>query len=769
MAKKQYTIERAGQIDFFDNYRIPYKDDASVLVDNTDGVYHGNILEFKLNINNTGKVLFQAIKYLSKMRIKGESVPARILLIDLNATKVYVYNSKDYLDDIQKIYVGAASVGNTDFSSNVMPVAVFDYMDMVDSAAVQKLLINKVSDESEWYVPIDLDENCIVGWAERYYREVPTATKGDFLGDGTGKINVSGEIREPRHFKGLINPYQEQTNEKFKYLMDCLNDRLNKKDLGAFYTPAPYCEKASELVMKAVERVPEGNDYIILDRASGTGNLEAALIGKYDKNGDELISHCVASTYEYYEYKVLQERIGDKVRNIIPPTEANVVYENGKISNADAMSKDFIENPLIKQYVDDEKCTIILYENPPYQDSSAITYVDDKGVRGQTGRKDTYVCSQYKKILPTLNEGKGSFREISNLFIWSGFEYYLRQDTDSYVLFSPIKYWKTIGLAEHKYLTGYVFNRKYFHATSSTISCILWSSEPDTVDSLSLEILDIDSNDNLLSIGKTDVKKVHSTYANLYDKRKFDDDVKSETYCGRDGELDVTHKRDGQSVDNDNILAYVRTINYSPDAMNRIMIRQMYFGARGYYLRKDNYLDKLPLFVSKCVPFDEWYEKDLYYNSADGGDAYTHDENFLKSCLIYTCLSNQNKCLSFTGSDGRYYRNELCFDTTNGDTVASVDLARMSLDDEEKELLKLWKDILEEAKKTKEYKKELTYGVYQITKELNTSRKIGSGKSKKTIYDYPILNGYLEALRINLKKYYKSHITEKMFKYELLK
>ena len=93
----------------------------------------------------------------------------------------------------------------------------------------------------------------------------------------------------------------------------------------------------------------------------------------------------------------------------------------------------------------------------------------------------------------------------------------------------------------------------------------------------------------------------------------------------------------------------------------------------------------------------------------------------------------------------------------------------MSLDEEEKELLKLWKDILEEAKKTKEYKKELTYGVYQITKELNTSQKIGSGKSKKTVYDYPILNGYLEALRINLKKYYKSHITEKMFKYELLK
>lgn len=70
LAKKQYTVERVGQKNFFDNYRVLYNDDASVLVDNTDNVYHENILEFKLNINNTGKVLFQAIKYLSKMRMQ---------------------------------------------------------------------------------------------------------------------------------------------------------------------------------------------------------------------------------------------------------------------------------------------------------------------------------------------------------------------------------------------------------------------------------------------------------------------------------------------------------------------------------------------------------------------------------------------------------------------------------------------------------------------------------------------------------------------------
>lgn len=93
----------------------------------------------------------------------------------------------------------------------------------------------------------------------------------------------------------------------------------------------------------------------------------------------------------------------------------------------------------------------------------------------------------------------------------------------------------------------------------------------------------------------------------------------------------------------------------------------------------------------------------------------------------------------------------------------------MTLDADEKNLLSLWNKILTEAKKTQNYNSELTYGVYQITKELNTFKKIGSGKAKKTVYDYPILNGYLETLRINLKEYYKSHITKKMFEYELLK
>lgn len=771
-----YKTEREGQMEFFDNYGIPYIDDASVLVDNTDGVYNGNIIEFKLSINNLNRVLFQAIKYLSKMRVKGESVPATILLVDLNSTTVYAYKSEDYRDEIQKVYTGAASKNNEGFVAGKYDQKL-DYSNMVESAEVKKLLKGKKVCPDEMYMPIDIDEGCIVGWAERYYREKPSASKGDFLGDDTGTaVKVTGEIRDPRHFKGLINPYTGKSNEKFKYLMDCLNDRLSKKDLGAFYTPVAYAKKAAELVQMAVDRVPDGNDYIILDRCAGTGNLEAALIGLTDKNGDELIEHCVVSTYEYYEYKVLSERIGDKVRDIIPPSEANVVYENGKVANADAMSKEFIENPLIKRYVDDDKCTIILFENPPYFDSGAITYNDgDITKRAQSATTQSFVKSEFLKNIGKYKSPQATAKELSNLFIWSGFEYYLRQETDSYILFSPVKYFKNLELVRKKMIAGFAFNRKHFHATDSVISCVYWSNNTADDDAWRLTIFDIDVDSHVTAIGGLTIKRSNTTLIPLTDKRSFPNDVSTNVVCNADGTQIVgyTQTKGKSPTYNENIIAYMETTGYTPDVKHRNLVRaNMRRGVEkclGFHVRKDNYLSQLPLWVAKMFPQDLWYDKDVYNTTADGGDAYTHDPEFLKSCLIYTCLSNQNKCLSFDGSDGRYYRNELCFDTTNGDTVASADLAKMTLDADEVDLVSLWNNILVEAKKTENYASRLTYGVYQITKELNTSKTVGTGKNKKTVYDYPVLNGYLDTLRTMLKAYYKSHITEKMFKYELLK
>ena len=773
---KDYIIERDGQIEFFENYGIPYEEDNSILIDNTDGVYNGNILEFKLRINNLNKVLFQAIKYLSRMRVKGESVPATILLIDLNAEKAYKYKSEDYRDDVQKIYVGASSKDNGGFVGK-NPVEIYDYSDMLQSREIKKQLTGKKANLSEMYMPVDIDENCIVGWAERYYRELPKASKGDFLGDDTGtSVRVTGEIRNPRHFWGHILPYTGKSNEKFKYLMDCLNDRLSKKDLGAFYTPILYAKKAAELVMLAVDRVPEGNDYIILDRCAGTGNLESALIGIKDKNGEELISHCVVSTYEYYEHKVLNERIGNLVRDIIPPTEADVVYENGRVSNADAMSEDFINNPIIKNYIEDKKCTIILFENPPYDDTSSIrSGVDESGEKHKTNNKASYVFTEMSKIKASFkNSNISTVRDFANRFIWSAYKYYLRQDGDSYVVFSPVKYFKSLGIlqqAKKKFIKGYLFNRKHFHATSASISCILWSYENSMFDkSYTLSAYDIINEEELNYVKDVEIKEVETTLS--ASNEKYTGCIELDYASDNKGLLVTGRKFDTISYGDDNIIGYFCPVSASFD-----LARLAYFNGRGQYVTKDNYLNLMPLFAVKQYAFENWYEKESVFITYDRGDEYTKDKEFLKSCLIYTCLSNQNKCLSFEGIDGRHYQNELCFDkiastkekSTTIKTLAMRKLSKMILDSEEKSLIALWNTILTEARATGKCNPKWTYGAYQINKEINTYREVGIGKKKEKKYDYPLLNGNLDTLRTNLKAYYESHITHKLFMYELLK
>lgn len=160
---------------------------------------------------------------------------------------------------------------------------------------------------------------------------------------------------------------------------------------------------------------------------------------------------------------------------------------------------------------------------------------------------------------------------------------------------------------------------------------------------------------------------------------------------------------------------------------------------------------------------DTFVDANILDFSGQGRDRYGRDNDFLKSCLIYTCLSRYNKCLSFNGSDGRFYRNELCF---HKDTLANVDLKKFKLDADEKELLEVWGRVLDKAEKTGKMVDSFTYGPYQIEQEINTFVKTEDGKN---VYDYPELNSELNTLKVLLKKYYTTHIREKMFEYELVK
>ena len=736
---KIYATEIEGQEAFFKNFGI---NPESALIENTDGVWNGNLLEFKKTISDTGKVLFQCVKYLSKLRISGRSVPRNIVMVDLNRRIAYVYDAQDFYEEIHIVYCGSASLNNDGFNAKGIAPKKIDYADSLGADELKQIL------RSDEYVKIRIDENCIVGWAERYYRENPKATKGSFIGDD-GEYSCEGEIRRPVVFKRFIVPYEGETNEKFKYLMDKLNDRLKKKKLGAFYTPEAYAEKAHELLQMAIARVPEGNDYVIIDRCAGTGNLEAVFT-------DEELSHCILSTYEYFEYKVLFERLGDKVRHIVPPTEQNIDYVDGLIVNADAMSKEFIENPVIRKYVDDPKVTVIMYENPPYRDDTA----DNKGTK-KVKVTESYIRGEMTK---KFNGSAATARELSNLFIWSAFKYYMKKKEDSYVVFSPIKYWKSEHILSKKCVKGFMFNREHFHATPSVISCILWSNENEQMREISLEAIDI-IDGRLSRIGDKTVKIVERKFTQeFYDGRKFDNDVSSAVYLDSNGTPGNPAKYTKAGIYNDNIVGFLMAKNFAIDPMNRGLVRTNPINSPATFaVRSDNYLTKLPLFCAKMFPQDKWYEKDVYFTTADGGDRYTRDNDFLKSCLIYTCLSRYNKCLSFNGSDGRFYRNELCF---HKDALANVDLKKFKLDADEKELLEVWGRVLDKAEKTGKMIDSFTYGPYQIEQEINTFVKTEDGKN---VYDYPELNSELNTLKVLLKKYYTTHIREKMFEYELVK
>ena len=244
------------------------------------------------------------------------------------------------------------------------------------------------------------------------------------------------------------------------------------------------------------------------------------------------------------------------------------------------------------------------------------------------------------------------------------------------------------------------------------------------------------------------------------------------------------------TIYNDNLIAYLFTGSFAVDAKNvNLLTRYFYIKARGgFYLRSDNFITKLPLFCAKLYPQENWWERDVYFTTADKGEEYVADKDFLKKCLIFTCLSQRNHCRTFKGTDGRMYYNELCL---LQDTLSDKELAKFELDEEDKKLIAKWQLVLNEAKRLKpDFEK---WGLYQIEEELTNKKK--STKKEQTLqfesddedfyygttqqeitagsevvkYDNSNLMNYIKELKDELKIYYKSQIQDKLFKYELLK
>lgn len=760
---KRYEIEREGQLEFYRTF-LPLINPSlkfnDILMDDNDGVLNGNILEFKLQISDLNSVLFQSIKYLAARRIKGKPVPANIVLVDLNAECAYLYRSVDYLSHIERVYMSSASKEDKGFISKPYNKK-YIYSNQSDAAELIEELRTKK------FTRIHLDENCIVGWAASFYNTMPTARKEDFLGDETGKHKTIGEIRNPSVFKEYIYPYRGKTNIKFQYLMDKLNDSLQKKNLGAFYTPELYAEKSYELLRKAIKRVPKGNDYIILDRCAGTGNLEKGLT-------DEELSHCILSTIEYYEYKVMQEILGSRVRHIIPPVESDDTFNAGLVRGADALSKEYLQNDIINKYIENPKCTVILFENPPYAETTSIEHQKKGKGKKASIWKNSFVVTEMKK------EVKGTAtNDLGNAFIWSGFKYYLRQPTDSYVVYSPVKYWKVQHLIDKEFLGGFAFNRYWFHTRiNACVMVALWGQRNAKLSSLELEPYDINKAGELVELkSNLLVKRIYRNYSKDYfDKRKFPDDIAKGIVCGLNGTEHVITKR-LKPITNDNILGYMAVYSSgfdNPD-LHATLIRAGRYDGNGFYLRSDNYLEKLPMFcASRYITYNRaWTERARIMKSADGAKMFKDNlkteqvDRWLKKCLLFTCLEMQNHIRTFVGSDEKFYRNELCLDTSNGETKASLELKKLKMNEQEKKLYDQWNLLLKYAKSTDEYNQNVTYGVYQIYDEIDTYYK--DEETGEKIWKNIEVHSALKTLKDLLKDYYISEIVPYLFKYEFLK
>ena len=227
---------------------------------------------------------------------------------------------------------------------------------------------------------------------------------------------------------------------------------------------------------------------------------------------------------------------------------------------------------------------------------------------------------------------------------------------------------------------------------------------------------------------------------------------------------------------NENIIGYIvaNGAGFDNPRLNSGLTVTGRYDGNGEFIRSDNFIEILPIFSAGKYTDHEnsWKIMSMIMKSADGREQYNKDLNkgnldlFLLKNLLWTSLTHYSHIRSILGSDGRFYRNQLCLDCSNGDTLAKKKLDNFIPNEKEQKLLKQWDLVFENARKTTNYNPALTYGVYQISEELNTSYKDEKGN---TVYDYPELNGHLKTLKQLVKDYYLDEITPFLFKYQFLK
>jgi hypothetical protein len=751
---KQYDSEREGQIAFFEKFGILHGEERVELARSTDGRYKGTFFEFKLDskaMSDLNSALSQAIVYLSRERERGLTLPANILCININDEVAYCYKTSDFLEEIEKQYVGGASKSQVDLSKHTIKHVPIDYASRGEGYDT----INRILDDKS-LVKYHVDRSNILGLSREYYKiDKSDKNKDNFL------RGSESEIRKPNILNDRIIPYKKDDNTDFSDIMDSLNSTSLQREIGAFYTPKIYVKEAQKILLNTIEKITKaGKKYVIVDRCAGTGNLEEGL-------PPDVLENCILSTLEHNEYVILRYKFNGLGAVCVP--NINALAFDIIPTEHDALQQVLADN--IREKINNPNTVVILYENPPYSDAAGGSVMGTKESKKNLW-KQSFVCRKMKEKLKDGNLTS----DLGNLFIWSAFEYYLTKPDDYYLLFCYTKYWRYQHIVNPTFVTGFLCNRGLFgeKTTNSAISCILWkNTEDNDTKKITLPIYNVVQNE-IKDNGSVTLQKVHKSHRALYDTREFDTDRSGGDVVKNNGMLynpEVDKQRnEARPKSNDNIIALLASYGYGADAKNITFTRLMTYFGRGFYVRKDNYLTKLPIFVAAIyeTQFSEWWHKDAYSKCGESRE-FEMKENFLRKCLLYTSLSFSNKCRSlYSVNKEHIYKNELCLD---GNTLAKNDLKRFELTSDEKYIENKYYALLELIKDKEEYNKDFNYGSWQILDEINVKKVVGLDRNgnKKWGPKYPTINTAINELKGLLKRYYKDEIVSDLFTYELLK
>ena len=635
---------------------------------NTDGRVSGTLVEIKLN--DSGGIPYKQLqRYMESYNAVAKPLPYYSLFVNINQREF------TFIDNSNWKIITTGKWKN--------PQDLLKYLDKED------------------YLKGNISEFSIVSYNDLFYSKHLSAKKEDFI----------EEIKNPKEL--FINPYNwNEKGDMERSILDCLGSTELKKRLGAFFTPDEYVKISTEYLRNAIARVPEGHDYVILDRCAGTGNLQKFLT-------DEELSHCILNTYVYAEWTTLKGLYEGRARMIIPHTK-DYKDPDGLLSDGDALTEKF--NEVIVNIIETErkkangKLIVIGLENPPYGTPGA-----EATRSGNTHRQSSWVKEKMKKA-KIIKGDAGS--DLCNHFIYSATNII---NVNEYILYAPIKYWKTQNLFDGEFKEGYICNRENFHATDAGISLISWSNNKEKNNHLTFQ---------------SDIKEV----------------VVKKIYNGASVLLPIAQNR---RVNNN--FAGIILRNGTPMNLNGHLVNIIIKHDEGRVreINNINALQILPLWVANCYKPKDYTEKEIIMKSGDGGTKYQKNKIFLNDCFVWSCLTNANKCIS-----NEHIKNELCL---NQSTKAD---ALLNINKKHTKLLQKWNDILTLVKTTSEYNEEFTYGLHQICKEINIKVETGDYNKKNEpimAHKYGDLNDEIKELKELLNKFYDTHITSKLFKYELLK